>query len=447
LMSLVLSQRVRRLLAIADAPMRQWTAVERRWAVTVGVFAGAVYALLVGSRIGEFFVQSDLGWYFAIARGQTQSVIQPFASRQLGPLVVRALVALLHCSVETAFALEGGFSILLCLGITCLLATRTSAPRWVLAAILAMPFWPQLLFGLALPDLWYAGLLSVFLWLLYKGRLLAAACMLFPLMVSRESTSLTLICFLVSAWPWVRWRVGAIAVGASVAGSVTVAKLTAHSLPTNEHLPQFLYLAAKLPWNFLRNICGVDMWTNVNPICGTPVWQHPLHLGAVHSVGFCGLYLVPPLLVLDAVLTTFGLLPLLVVALWWRSGRVWPANVLLRFCLVYGVISFLLAPLVGVGFYRLFGYAWPLFAVGLPLLFDREEHGAQQGRRAGAGITFCLLHLTCCWATFQQPLPRLVELEAALWVAGFFALRAYFGAQREPFPAAVSGPPNVVKSL
>lgn len=71
-------------------------------------------------------------------------------------------------------------------------------------------------------------------------------------------------------------------------------------------------------------------------------------------------------------LATFGLFPLLLVYIWRHdrlcfNGR----NILARFCLLYGTLSFLLAPMLGASVPRLFSYSWPLFLVLVPILAQR----------------------------------------------------------------------------
>ena len=123
---------------------------------------------------------------------------QPFASRPLAPLLAQALAAAARAPVETGFVVLGWISLLFALLVVFGLVVRTAAPRWILLAMAAVPFWPQLLHGLALPDLPYTALLCVFLLFLEADRPSGAALLLFPLMVARESTMLTL------AWPAAR---------------------------------------------------------------------------------------------------------------------------------------------------------------------------------------------------------------------------------------------------
>lgn len=71
-------------------------------------------------------------------------------------------------------------------------------------------------------------------------------------------------------------------------------------------------------------------------------------------------------------MTTFGLLPLLFAYLVSRHRNVlWPNDVMLRFCVAYGLVSFVIAPELGASVPRLFAYAWPLFVVAVPILFSR----------------------------------------------------------------------------
>jgi hypothetical protein len=175
---------------------------------------------------------------------------------------------LLGGNLHAGFLVEAVLSLLLAMGVTGWLAMGTAAPRWLLAALMLVASWPVLVRYLVLPDLWYAALLASVLLLLSKERYMAVALMMFPLMVSRESTSLTLVCFLAAGWAtWDasrRWRYMVTAVVAAVAGALVVARLSAGSQPNVERLPEAIYVFAKVPWNFLRNVVGVLPWSDVN---------------------------------------------------------------------------------------------------------------------------------------------------------------------------------------
>jgi len=441
-------------------PLSRWSKAARRRAVVSAVVVAAAFTIVAAMHLFPIFSMSDIGWYLQLAAGDTHSVQQPFASRQLGPAVVRLLAWLLHWPVQRAFVLQGVISLLVTLTAVYTLMVRTTAPRWMLLAAAAVPFWPQLFNGLVLPDLWYGAVLSITLLLLARQRLIVAACMMFPLMVSRESTSLTLVCFLIAAWRPLRWPGRLLALGAGVAGTLLVQRLTLHNPGNPEHLPQSIYLFAKVPWNILRNFMGIEPWSNLYPfLCQVPVWQHSLHLGPVSAVGVCSVSFQQPLAAISTASTTFGLLPLLLAFLWGRRRRTAGRSVLLRFCLIYGAISFLLAPMIGVWFDRLFGYSWPLFMVALPLLFDEFPRGAFAAKRAVGAVGFLGLHLVACaagfWETGAPGAVPFVILELLLYIAGFLLLRWWLAAPGNGAHGPVDDtagdrfgdPPRMVKSV
>ena len=413
------------------APLSRWNKPARRGAVVLAIVVTAAYAIVGARYFGSIFSMSDVGWYLRMAAGDSHSVMQPFASRQLGPAVVRVLARLLHWPVQSAFLLQGVVSLIVVLATVYALIVRSAAPRWVLVAVALVPFWPQLFVGLVLPDLWYAAMVSIFLLLLWRKHFLIAACMMFPLMVSRESTSLLLVCLLIAGWRPLRWPGRLLALGTALAGTLLVQHLTAHNPGNFERLPESVYILSKVPWNFLRNILGIVPWSNVNTfMCPVPIWQHSLHLGSIHAVGVCGFSISQPAAVLDAALTTFGLLPLLGAFLWWRTRSHKGRSVFLRFCLLYGGISLLLAPMLGAWASRLFGYGWPFCLIAVPLLFNDlgELYGeALASKRAVAGLGFLGLHLVACRLDFENLDLPMIAFILGLYLAGFGLLRWWLG--------------------
>src|ERR1700735_3605091 len=195
-----------------NAPIRRLSPAVRIAAGFAAIACCLLYAMYCIWRSESVFIAGDARFYIAMATGDYGRVMQPFASRQLGALVVSGLMHVLHCIVETGFLLEGTASIVFMLVAIYYLALKTTAPRWLLFAMAFVPFWPFLLQDLVLPDLWYSALLALLLLLLQEEQMLAAAVMMFPLMLSRESTSLTLVCFLIAAWKRLRWTDRVVAV-------------------------------------------------------------------------------------------------------------------------------------------------------------------------------------------------------------------------------------------
>ena len=402
------------------ASVAELTPARRRLTVAAVVGTAVPIAVAAALWMGHIFDQADAGHYLNLAAGRP--ALLPFASRQLGPLLVRGLVTLTHFSVEQAFFLEGTLALLFFVGTVAFLLVRSRSPRWMVPALAGMYFWTLVYNGLVLPDLFYAALLCVFLLLLRERRLLAAGLMLFPLALARESTLLTLMCLLAAGWRRLRWYEAAAAVVSAGAGIGLAKHLAANALPNTEGISPGLYLIAKLPWNLLKNFFGIDLWANVYRSCPVPRWQMPLHLGPLTAVGVCRFGWRYPVWLAFEAMAVFGLLPLLLVKL--RRVRV-PAQdgrgqVLLRFCVVCGVISVAMAGLLGEAFGRLFGYSWPLFLVALPMLLGAS--GANF-RGVWAAPVFLLLHLSLTWLNVQLHQPLLVVPALALYGLGWWLLR------------------------
>ena len=403
--------------------------------LTVAAFVGTASPIAVAAALWmrHIFDQADTEHYLNLAAGRPAQL--PFASRQLGPLLVRGLVGLTHLSVEQAFLVEGTLALLFFVGTVAFLLLRSGSPQWMVAALAGMFFWTLVYNGLVLPDLFYAALLCVFLLLLRERRMLAAGLMMFPLALARESTMLTLVCLLVAGWRRLRWYETAVAVVGTGSGIGLAKRLAANALPNTEGISPGLYLVAKMPWNLLKNFFGIDPWANVYRSCEVPRWQIPLHLGPLTAVGVCRFGWRYPVWLAFEAMAIFGLLPLLLLKLRrvrmpMSEGR---EQVLLRFCVIYGVISFCMAGLLGEAFGRLFGYSWPLFLVALPMLLGASGANFTSVRAAGV---FLLLHLSLTWLNVQLHQPLLVVPALVLYGLGWWLLEVSWQGGRAEAEAA-----------
>ncbi len=395
-------------------------------------------AVVMGLRLAYVFTQADTTYYLNTAYGRPS--VLPFASRQLGPLTVRGIAALAHISIEKAFELEGLAALIFFAGTVFYLLLRSGAPRWTVPALAGLSFWAFQYNGLVMPDLLYAALLCIFILLLQpedarepapnfgRGRILLAALMLLPLTVSRESTLLTLLCFLLAGWRRLRLAEVLTALASTFAGTVLVRHLTRNALPNQEHISPTLYLFAKMPWNFLKNFTGITPWANVYRSCEVPRWQVALHAGSLTGIGICGEDWHYPATFLFSALATFGLLPLLVLRLRPRIVAILRApapgvhadDLALRFSLIYGLVSFLLAGLLGESFVRLFDYSWPLFFIALPTLLGATGASFASIR---AGVAFLALHLSVSWLDVRVRHVDRVPLALALYGLGWLLVR------------------------
>jgi hypothetical protein len=415
-----------KVLRAIDAPIQQWSMRDRSIAAVIAIVLTIWRAGYLAFYSQSPFTRSDARFYIHMASGDYSQVVQPFASRPLGALVVSAIMRVLHCNVYRAFNIEGVACLVLILAAVYYLLLQTRAPRWMLLAVACVPFWGTLLQDLALPDVWFSALLSIMLVCLATEQLLLVSLMMFPLMLSRESTSLTLVCFLIVAWGSLRWRDRIVAVASAVAGALVVGHLAARSQSNVEHLPQAVYMMTKVPWNFLHNILGILPWSNVNTaFCQVPTWSMSLHLGPIRSIGACGFSTFSWEFIAQALFSIFGLLPVLVLFLWRRRLRSTHRSLLLRFTLLYGTVSLCLAPLLGVSFIHLIGYAWPLFLVALPMLFNELKSRPPTGTSTLAAFAFLCAHVWSAYVAYMWMWMPQIGIEFMLWIIGYFLLRIW----------------------
>lgn len=104
----------------------------------------------------------------------------------------------------------------------------------------------------------------------------------------------------------------------------------------------------------------------------------------------------------------------------------------LRFTILYGGISLLLAPVLGTWFGRLLGYAWPLFFVALPMLFDQLEETSPKGSRAFAAAGLFGVHLAFFFVAYRGIRLERIRIDVVLWVIGFLLLRHWVSEGYKP---------------
>jgi hypothetical protein len=401
------------------------------FAILLGL-PGAVYA-------------PDAGQYRLLALGQQGAVPEPFSARILGPAIAGWLGRISGLGVDTGFLLLGIVCLIALLALVAGLLWSWRAPTAIFAGIFLMPFWVDIFHDYYLPDLLHATIIAAILLCLLFGNTALALLLLFPAYLARESTVLVAGCLIFAGWRRIPLRSAAIGVLAMLCGGL-VSRHYGQSGPLSAHgMSGGAYILGKLFWNFFKNVLGVPLWSNTLPEC-SPVWVKALpygyHLGDLRLIGVCRPSLWGPVSLLLAWFGIFGIGPALAVALWRRtvspavpSGRVWrrpvfplvwerEASVLtppspglviiLRFCMVYGALSFLIAPLLGASVDRLVEYGWPFYLVVLPWFLSVCCHlGGVRSARV------LLLHLLTCWLAwfgFRQESPGF--LFAALAVLG-----------------------------
>lgn len=414
-----------------------------RWLWLVGCsLAVLAWCRYLNGSMGAAWQFPDVRFYLDMANGLQQRVPQPFTSRPLAPMLAAGLAHVMHSSVENGFWLMVMVCVSWMLGVVYWLVLRSSAPRWILLAVACLPFWPQMVAFAGLPDPLYSALLAALLLALEYDHVFVAASLMLPLMLARESTSLTLVCFLLAGWRRLRWSAGAFAVACAGAGVVLVRHFSASGLANPEHLSGRVYLLGKVVANTSRSL-GIVPWSNVYPVlCPRPVWRVAMHLGGIQSVGVCSVSMLGPMQVSWAFLTTFGVLPLLAVVVLYR-GRTTLAQsgFAVRFCVLYGGISLLLAPTLGTWYARLFAYAWPLLLVALPRLYGDVAGGALLRDPAWFAAALLALDLLICALGSRIDSPWLAWLVVALQASGLALILVHLRGRRAMAAALGSKPP------
>lgn len=321
------------------------------------------------------YVDADSTHYQAMAEGKP--AMKPFAFRALEPAIARLYAKVTGKSPTDGFLIVGLLSEWALLYGVLRPVVERGQDTWIAMVLILMPFWLRNLTNYFLPDLMHAALCTAYLGFLRTRRWGLAAAMLPVMFLARESTLLLAMIAIPSLWWLAGKRVGLLQLGGTLVG-MTASKFAArHALANQHNINDTLYMIGKIPWNASRNIFGLTLWTNTLPVL-PPIrsWHVPawLPLGAIHQVGYSEFSWQFPMLTSICLLTSFGLGSLVAVCLVWRTplSRVLPRQEpYLCIAAIYGVVTFLMSPMLGAALPRLFDYGWPLFLVYLPAMIPR----------------------------------------------------------------------------
>jgi hypothetical protein len=317
----------------------------------------------------------------------------------------------------TGLGVDTGF---LLLGVVCLIALLILVARllwsWqagivIFAAVFLMPFWVDIFHDYYLPDPLHAAILAAILLCLLFGHTGLALLLLFPAYLARESTLLVALCLIFACWRRIRLRSALIGVIAIVCAGL-VSRHYAQTGPASVHgMTGGAYILGKLVWSFFKNVLGLPPWSNTLPEC-TPVWVKAIppgyHLGAIRAIGVCRPSSWGPTRLLLAWFGVFGIGPALALTMWRNIVSLTPPagkrlagqSIVFRFCIVYGLISILMTPLLGASVDRLVEYGWPFYFVVVPWLLSQSYD--LRGFRAGALLVLHLVTSWLAWLTFRQ---------------------------------------------
>ncbi len=391
-----------------------------------------VFALLLG--LPGAAGAPDAFWYRLLALGQRSAVSSPFSGRLLGPAIAGWLGRVTGMGVDAGFLAMGIVCLIALIALLAGLLWSWRAPAVIFAGVFLTPFWVDIVHDYYLPDLLHATILAAILLCLLYGYTGFALLLLLPAYLARESTILVAACLLFACWRRIPLRSALIGLSAVVCGGL-ISRHFAQTGPASVHgLGGGSYILGKLFWSLFKNLLGLPLWSNTLPECN-PVWVHALpagyHLGAIRAIGICRPSVWGPVRLLLAWFGIFGIGPALAVSLWRgmrqmllpaQGGELASQNlpgllIVFRFCLVYGVLSILMTPLLGASADRLVEYGWPFYFVVLPWFVFRSYH-----LRPSLSAGLLLVHLVTCWLGWfgfrQHTLPSLLAGLAVLGLNG-----------------------------
>jgi len=349
---------------------------------------------------------STLSWegtyYYTLAQKGPQQIEKPYAGRFLHPLLARGIVDITDLDLHKSFYFLGLLSLLtLTIAVTWILKKLTHLPLLILPLLLS-PASSQFISSFYHHDLFYAALLALlFLTLWQEKTWLPIFVILVALFLTRESTLLLSLCLIAVAWVKSKRKFIIPVAAASLLGLAVTSYVT-RSSPANVHqMDNLVYLALKIPFNFFQNVFGVKIWLNtfvkVEPPLFTVELPKWLHLGSVSAAGLCPWLPIFPLTTLFLFLTSFGVAPLLL----WDSLSKFRRRIFaetppwLLLLVTYGLISFLITPLLGSSLSRYIGYGWPAFWLAVPA-FAAKYYRLPRN----AILRLVLLQLLASWIPF-----------------------------------------------
>ena len=325
---------------------------------------------------------SDSEWYIDLATGNYHNVGKPFINRIVYPLVARIVVIFTGVDTKNAFLALNIVSLLILLISLFIIIRPFISNKMLYATIIFTPVLIDLYLNYCLPELFYAALLGVFFLLLRQGKLWASLVFLFLLFLTRENTIVLSLCTIVICFYKRQIQYATSVIVVSFAAMVAISFISHYGQPNIHKLPEILYLALKIPINFISNFSGVIIWTNTlslseitahtwhnNPIIqvALPKW---LCFGEVTSVGIYGFDIFRPMNTFLSLFTSFGIAPVLLVFVIRRNyhfifneSPVW-----LLIAMTYGIFSYLIGTSIGPDVTRLVAYGWPAFWLVTPIL-------------------------------------------------------------------------------
>lgn len=346
------------------------------------IFAVFAFFLLFASSLDRLHDPSsqmrDGRIYFKIAEGKVENIAKPFTKRILHPKLASLLSRTTSLSLKNSFFLISLSSLaVLFIALILMFKKTTSFSPALALPLFVVPYLSHIFVDYYMHDLFFSMVLSLFFLALVYRQFWLAIILLIPLFLAREATMLLCLVLLGVMLSGRKFK-SLIAVGVVTVIGLMLSSYYGNMGLINRHgLGELFYMVSKVIFNSSGNFFGITLWADTfsfqcDPsfVFSVPEW---LSLGSISQVGICSFNIWQPIITFNSWMTLFGLGPLVLFFLLWKKRKnLFKGNELwLNVCLIYGVIAFLIGPLLGPGGYRLMGYGWPAFWLAGPFLLRK----------------------------------------------------------------------------
>lgn len=316
----------------------------------------------------------DSQWYIKLSEGRISEVIQPFSGRILYPFLAGIIGKSFSLDASRSFFFLGTASLFLFLLVNVFVIRSTIQMPLLIVPLFFLPYFLEITKELFLPDIFYVFLTAFFFFFLFRGQEGASLIVLFLMFLTRESTILPALILLgLSAWRSKKlFFVGTLFV--VVAGVFVTGQIGALGLPNPHRVSGFFYLVLKFTYNFFNNFFGIRLWASTLAQNCEPVFRMALPgwsvFGSIKEAGVCGWNPAAPVDSLLALLTVFGVAPLVLFFIIFKKTKtvLRDAPFWVSFAVLYGIAYYIIGVPAGTGVMRIVGYGWPAFLLAAPFL-------------------------------------------------------------------------------
>ncbi|UCC95704.1 MAG: hypothetical protein JSW40_02875 [Candidatus Omnitrophota bacterium] len=405
--------------------MKQRPPPKRLIILAIAAFLTLVVALSQFGNFSNFKHIPDAEHYIAMAKGESQKALMPYARRILHPWIVGKLG--LFMNLDIAFFVVGTLSVFFFLYIvTTILFYDVKIPLSASIAFIYLPYLFYLYRSLYLPAIFFLCLTSLYWFLLLHRRYWISLLVLFLLLLAREEALVISVSFLLASIIHVaknlrdrKWYIYiSTAIIIIILSQIIMGNISASSMNTH-NIPAVFSFFLRIPAYFFRNFLGLLHWVDTFPrklgYVDEPIliFEAPHWLKAISSIKQWGIYkwdancLIRTYII---TLSVFGTGPIVVLFFLKRIGRkIIGKSVPINTILFSGCILFILSPVMGLDMIRYYVTAWPLFFILLPFLLKqiRNVDNAVYAKIIASYI-ICAWLLFLWWFPFEFNIPRLI---------------------------------------